>query len=162
MATPDITTISNSFTAEPTSNKAESLTDTQDANISKSSVTVQTLSIPMKVEALTSLVRAKLKHVLDEPLQEELAALLNLIPELDTSYNERFMPIVEIAVRSLLSETPNMALAKGIREDIERRVHRSPIITIIRGGGSPPTRVILGLGTLLYIVIPLIIFLLSL
>jgi hypothetical protein len=162
MANPDLVKVPDSFTAEVTTkptNEAEVAVDTLESNSSTTAVMVHTESIPTRLNALTSSIRDQLKPGLDESLQEELAALLNLIPELDTSYNERFIPLVEIAVLSLLSETPNIALAKRIREDIVDRVHRSPLVMVFRGGGSPPTRVILGLGSLLYIVIPLLILL---
>jgi hypothetical protein len=166
MTNPDLVKIPTSLTPEVNMNQptsgAEPPIAIPEGKSSTTAVMVHTESIPMNLNALTSLVRDRLKPGLDESLQEELAKLLNLIPELDTSYNERFIPLLEIAVLSLLSESPNIGLAKGIREDIEHRVHRSPLLTIIRGGGSPPTRVILGLGTLVYFVIPLLaIFLLS-
>src|SRR5690349_16297513 len=86
---------------------------------STTAVAVSTVLPPSKADALTSLVKSKMKPGLDETLQKELAELLNLIPELDGTYQERFIPLVEIAILSLFDETPNIALAQGVREDIE-------------------------------------------
>jgi hypothetical protein len=165
MSNPDVLNGPNTLTLEVNNGKQPTeevaAISMPEVNSPGNTVTVRTASTPMKLEALTSLVKDKLKPDLDEPLQEEIAALLNLIPELDNSYQERFIPLVEIAALSLLSETPNITLAKRIREGIEQSVHRSPLAAVVRGRGSPPTRVILGLGTLLYFFIPLLIILLG-
>jgi hypothetical protein len=165
MATPDLAKVSNSLLPEANldeaTNEEELPIVTAEGNGSATAVIVGTVSIPARLDALTSLVRDKLKPGLDKSLQNELGELLSLIPELDSSYHERFIPLIEIAVLALLSETPNTPLAKGIRKDLEHRVHRSPVAAIIQGGDSPATRVILGLGTLLCLVIPLLVIFVS-
>ena len=163
MTSQEIAKVSKDLTAELASQEMKDRTelamDTPKANGSTTAVMVHTESVPTRLNALTSSIRDKLRPGLEESLQEELATLLKLLPELDGSHNERYIPLIEIAVLSLLSERPNLTLAKGIREDIVDRVHRSPLVMMIRGGGSPPTRVILGLGSLLYFVIPFLILL---
>jgi hypothetical protein len=159
MSNPDTINISNSLTPkvahEVAAKKTEKPTGNPKSNNSTTTVMVQTEAIPTRLDALTSLVRDKMKPGLDKPLQEELAKLLSLTPELDNAYYKRIIPLMEIAVISLLSEKPNLILAEGIHKCIERYVHRSPFQSIIQGEGSPASRVILGLGTLIYTVIPL-------
>jgi hypothetical protein len=158
MTTPDIAAVSNVSTSET---DTQLVTDnSQISNVTSISTNSTSPEVPhteevsKRLSALISSVRQKLKPGLDKSLQAELAALLNLLPELDNSYHVRLIPLVEIAVQSLLSEKPNLPLAEGIRKGIEKNVQRSPLAMIVRGG-SPPARVIRGLGTLL-IVFPLI------
>lgn len=89
----------------------------------------------------------------DDALQLELARLLDLIPDLATARNARLFPMVELAARALACPKPKLKLAKAIRENLQRQLRLNPIKAILRGG-APPTRVILGLGTLLYFAIP--------
>jgi hypothetical protein len=135
------------------------LSEEQSMDTSGTAATTQTDSISKRLSVFTSLIRDKLKPGLDKQLQEELVGLLNLIPELDNTYYLPLMPLMEIAVQSLTSENPNIPLAAGIRKGIEKNVHRSPIAAIF-GGGSPPARVIRGLGTLLFLLIPVLTILL--
>ncbi len=159
MTTSDLTIDSNKIDPEPeiqpeTYKSHAPNIPSKDTN-SVDAVATNTESISERLRALTVSIREKLSPGVDKSLQAELATLLNLMHEIDNSYYEHFTPLLEIAIQSLLSEKPNLPLAQGIRKGIEENVHRSPLATIVRGG-SPPTRVIRGLGTLLFIVIPLL------
>jgi hypothetical protein len=149
-ATPEIT-------IQQTTNGVEIPIDASEGDSSTTVVTVRTVPIPKRLDALMALVKEKTRSGLDESLQKELAELLKLIPELVNPQHERLVPLAEIAVVALLSETSNNTLAKEIRENIERHIRPSPIQGIWKDP-SPPTRVIMGLGTLLYFVIPLLVF----
>jgi hypothetical protein len=94
---------------------------------------------------------------LDEELQRELAALLDLLPDLAEPPHSNFVPLVDVAAAALLCEKPNLLLARQIRENLSRRVRRrSPLVQALKGGGTPPVRVILGLATLLYFALPIL------
>ena len=158
MNTPNIAVDSNTSNDEP---EIQSITDkSQVSGIktkntkSSSAVVTNTKSISQHLSALTSSIKEKLKPGVDKSLQDELAALLNLMHEIGNSYYEHFTPLIEIAIESLLSEKPNLPLAQGIRKGVEANVHRSTL-EILRRGGSPATHVIRGLGTLLFTLIPL-------
>lgn len=125
------------------------------------SVTIRTSTVHEKIDAVTSLIKEKLKPGLDKSLQTEIAKLLSLIPELAKPQHQQLIPLAEIAAVALLSETPNVILAKEIRENIHGHVHPAPFTTMFRmfrGSSSPPTRVILGLGALLYFALPFLTF----
>ena len=158
MTTQDNTKVPNCASPEASNeldtNLAQKLTVFPQDN-GETTMIVSNKPAPTRLEELTSLVRENLRPSLDKSLQKELAELLSLVPELDSSLHERFFPLVEIAVLSLLSEKPNITLAEGIHKCIERRVRRSPLQAFIQIDGSPVSRVILGLGTLMSTVIPL-------
>jgi hypothetical protein len=99
---------------------------------------------------------ANLRPGLDEKVQEELSRLIILIPDVKTDY--LLTSEVELAAKALLLEPPNLPLAIQIRENIEKKAKRlrNPLSALFFGG-SPPTKVILGMGALLYLAIPLII-----
>ena len=139
---------------EPVTSKPPASNATPEDPGSNSSEMTITASVSNRLNALLALARERLRPGIDQSLQDELASLLKLIPEIDNSYYAKFAPLAEIALQSLLSETPNLALAKGIRRGIEENVHRSTL-QILLHGGSPPTHVIRGLGTLLFTLIPL-------
>lgn len=106
-----------------------------------------------RLDVIAAAIRESAKAELDEPLQTEMAEFLDILPELASAHHAQLIPLAEVAAAALTTEKPNVTLAKGIRENIERRLRRPAIFAFIRGG-SPPTRVILGLGTLLYFFIP--------
>lgn len=90
------------------------------------------------------------------PCAKQVAKLLKLFPDLHKVENVELFGLAEIAAAALISEQPNITLAKDITENIERRmrIYRSPFLGMLRGG-TPPTRVILGLGVLFYLAIPI-------
>ena len=94
----------------------------------------------------------------DERCQETLARLLSLLYELRKPQFAPHLPEWEIAVRALLASPRNEKLATELYERIRLKVRPplNPLVAVMRGG-SPPTRVILGLGALLYLAIPLLI-----
>ncbi|NOT97173.1 MAG: hypothetical protein HOP00_12820, partial [Nitrospira sp.] len=111
-----------------------------------------------RVLALADEIRSKLASSgdgLDPKSQESLARLLGLLHDLRKPEYTSYLLEWEIAVRALLASPNNQKFADELSDRIRYRVRPSlnPIVSIIRGG-SPPTRVILGLGTLLYFAIP--------
>lgn len=111
-----------------------------------------------EIAELADRIHAELRPGLDEKLQGELASLLGLFPRLDNSSSPILHKLARIATSALLSETPNLHLAKKLRERIENRLKlESNLIRSAIRGKSPAVRVVLGLGILLYCVIPIVI-----
>ncbi len=108
-----------------------------------------------RLEALLAEVRKNLRPGADDQVQSELAKVLKLLPYLRASEYAHLIGSAEVAIAALLIEQPNVKLAEGVRESIEFHVRpaRNPMTAILRGG-TPPTRVILGLGVLLYFALP--------
>ncbi len=115
-----------------------------------------------RIDALINKVNSNLQSGLDDPVQEELANWMNLLPEINSSPIPHLIGEAEVAVSALLFEKPDLTLAIRVREDIKKRVgkHRNLLIRILFGQGPPATKVILGLSALLCIGIPLSIVLL--
>jgi len=114
-----------------------------------------------RLEALTAEVKNGITPRMDEKVQEELGQLIGVLPYLRQSEYSHLIGAAEIAATALLSEQPNLKLAEEIRVRLSYRVRppRNPLVAVIRGG-TPPTRVIFGLGILLYFAIPFLYFLL--
>ena len=114
----------------------------------------------VRIERLIDDVKKQIKGGLEDNIQQELAKLLGLLHYLRRPEYAHLVSVAEIAFSALLSEKPNLVLAQKMSARISYLVRPSinPVIAIVRGvrGGTPPTRVILGLGTLLYFTIPLL------
>lgn len=111
-----------------------------------------------EIAELADRVHAELKPGLDEKLQCELASLLGLFPRLANSSDPILPRLAKIATSALLSESPNLNLAKKLRERLESRLNlESNLVRAAIRGKSPAVRVVLGLGVLLYFVIPILI-----
>jgi hypothetical protein len=111
-----------------------------------------------EIAELADRAHSELKPGLDKKLQIELGNLLGLFPRLAKSSDAILPRLAKIAIASLLSESPNIGLAKKLREGIEKRLNLdSSLIRSAIRGKSPAVRVVLGLGVLLYFVIPALI-----
>lgn len=108
------------------------------------------------VEMIASTIKSEMKPKLDEAMQHHIAELVALLPELSEPQDKRLIPMVQIAAAALMTEPPNITLAKELIERVRGRMRRSPFGVLVRAGGSSSSRVILGLGTLLYFAFPLI------
>jgi hypothetical protein len=110
-----------------------------------------------RLEALTAELKKGITPGMDEEVQEELGKLIGLLPYLRASEYSHHIGGAEIAATALLSEQPNLKLAKRILERLSYRIRpaKNPLIAVLRSG-TPPTRVIFGLGLLLYFAIPLL------
>ena len=111
----------------------------------------------VRIERLIDDVKKQIKGGLEDNIQQELAKLLGLLHYLRRPEYAHLVSVAEIAFSALLSEKPNLVLAQKTSARISYLVRPSinPVSAIMRGG-TPPTRVILGLGTLLYFTIPLL------
>ena len=76
-------------------------------------------------------VDSELRAGLDKSIQKELARLLNLLPDLQRRGAVELIGPVRFAIKAVLLEPANLALAKNIRSDVERRVR--PGIPVLRG-----------------------------
>lgn len=101
------------------------------------------------LEGVIQVLRETARQPLSPELQAEVAGLARLIPSLHRPENRRFIVLAEVAADALCAPTPNLALATSMRQAIEVRAKAPRVIRWIRGGGSPSTRVILGLGSML-------------
>lgn len=107
-----------------------------------------------RIESLIADTKTRLGPGLDDKVQTELAELLGLLHYLTRPGYSHLVGIADIAIAALLSEPPNLKFAKATREKLSHLVRPSPFKSIF--SGTPPTRVILGLGTLLYFAVPLL------
>jgi hypothetical protein len=113
-------------------------------------------SVSKRVEGLISAVKASIKPGLDETLQTEYAAIVGLLPDVEELGDFILIATLEVAVAALAQEKPNLKLASDLRVAIEDRVKRTnTIFGRIFFRGVPSTRVIIGLGLQLFIVIPI-------
>jgi len=118
----------------------------------------ESIEVQSEINQLAARIHASIKPGLDQKIQRELGVLLSLFPRLAQSTDSVLPRLTNIAVAALLSEAPNMDLAKEIRKCLEARIRieSNPVRAAVRGK-SPAVRVVLGLGVLAYLVIPLLI-----
>jgi len=117
----------------------------------------ESLSADERAERLAEDVKKNLKPGLDDKVQEELAELLGLLPYLRSVQYSHLLAEAEVVLNALLLEPPNLTLATELRRSLSYQVRpaRNPLLAAFgRGATSPPTRVILGLGWLLYFAMP--------
>lgn len=113
--------------------------------------------LPDRHQQIISDLQALLENNLAEEHQNEVGELINLLPDVCAVKDEALLASAETAAKALRSDPPNLDVAQRIKKDLKRRVgsFRTPWAAIIHGG-SPPSIVILGLGTLLYLAIPIL------
>jgi len=93
---------------------------------------------------------------LDPSIQKKLAALANLLPQLEKANEAILNSQAQIAADALLSPEPNVDLAEGVTKRLgERLKARTSFFYSAIRQGTPAVKVVLGLGVLLYIVLPL-------
>ena len=115
------------------------------------------------VDSILSGVKENLSRMTDNTIQTELALLLALAEEIRKPENTPFVSLLDIAVKSLLLDEPNVKLATKLRERISDRIRiRNSPLKMIWQSGTPPTLVIFGLGLVLYMVLAVAIVLLPL
>lgn len=107
-----------------------------------------------RVDALAESIKAGVKPGQDESLQHEIARLAQILRHLYDEPNLNAIARAEIAARALFQDEPNRVLAKETLDSLERYFGRNPIQAALRSR-SAPTRVIVGLGSLLYFGLPL-------
>lgn len=109
-------------------------------------------------ECLIQVLNEGMRPDLPEEHQDEMAELVNTLPDLDMPGCEELIGPAEIAAKALLLDPPNIKMASKITQYIKTQIrrYRNPMLAVMRGG-SPSSLVILGLGFLLYVVIPLVI-----
>ncbi|MDE0154617.1 MAG: hypothetical protein OXI88_11685 [Gammaproteobacteria bacterium] len=106
------------------------------------------------VDSILLEVKENLSKTTDNTIQTELAKLLALTKEIREPEYASFVSLLEIAVKSLLLDQPNVKLATDLRKKITKsiRIRKSPLNKIWQSG-TPPTLVIFGLGLLLYVIL---------
>jgi len=105
---------------------------------------------------LSASIQQALQPGLDPKLQTQIARLVGLLPKLAEERNPVLESSAGIAARALLAEKPNLELGRRICDGLEKTVLREKnILRSIFSSRSPALKVVMGLGTLLYIVIPL-------
>ncbi len=109
----------------------------------------------VRLEGMIRVVCERARISAEENVQSEIAAFAQVLPQLRNSYFEHLIPLAEIVCAALTAPDPNLTLAREVRTDLEKQLKSPKILRLIRSG-TPPTRVILGLGVLLYCVIPVL------
>ena len=109
-----------------------------------------------KVEGFIIELESQIPEGLDKDVQKHFGRLMNLLKYIKKDKYAYLLAHAKVAAKCLLLPTPNTKLAAETINSISFTVKgaHNPFIAIIRGG-TPPTRVILGLGMLLYIAIPI-------
>lgn len=91
----------------------------------------------------------------DEEVQKELACLVGLVPAVEKTRQMTLIETLAVAVENLTSNAPNLLFARELREKLQKEVRQNnSMLRRIFMSESPAVRVILGLGLLLYFVIP--------
>jgi hypothetical protein len=106
--------------------------------------------------SIAELIRLRIREKLDPEIQKQLATLTNLLPQLDKVDDIILNAQAQIAADALLAPEPNVDLAKAVTKRLAERLKaRTGFYYSIINKGSPASRVVLGLGVLLYLVLPL-------
>lgn len=113
-----------------------------------------------KVEAIVEASKEGFKTDAKSGVQSNLARLLVLLNKIRKSKEYGLLGPIEVAAKGLLAETPLTHLSNSIIRRTERELSIKSTIFGLILSGTAPTRVILGLGTLLYFAIPLGLYLL--
>ncbi|MCK8044713.1 hypothetical protein MSG37_07445 [Shewanella sp. 1CM18E] len=110
----------------------------------------------LEVEKFISKLEGQITEGLDKEVQKLFGKLMNLLKYIREDDYQYLLGHARIAAKCLLLPSPNLQLAEKTIDSISFAVKgaHNPFVAIIRGG-TPPTRVILGLGILLYLAIPL-------
>jgi hypothetical protein len=106
-----------------------------------------------RVDAIAEGIKGGIGSGQDESLQCEFARLTLILERLYRNLDLGEVVSAEIALKALVQDKPNLALAKEVLDKLEVRVRRSVFTALLRME-SAPTRVILGLGVLLYFGLP--------
>jgi hypothetical protein len=108
-----------------------------------------------RVDAIAESIKQGVKQGLSDPVQHEIARLADILRYLYDGPNLSAMARAEIAARAILQDEPNVILAKATLDSLEMEYRRSPFAprSLLRFG-SPSARVLLGLGSLLYVGLP--------
>src|SRR5689334_7082041 len=70
-----------------------------------------------RTELIAQAIKDRIQPELDDSQQTELAELLDLLPDLAQPEHSHLIPLAEIAAAALISEKPNLTLAKTVREN---------------------------------------------
>lgn len=139
-----------------------SIVDVRQATLSLGSSATVSASVGEprpRVEKLSRAIYETLPISLSTEAQESLAKLLRVLPQLTVSGYDDLIPQAEIAAKAILANPPSLTLADAIQTELSDRVGSRPgVFRSLFRGGSPPTRVLLGMGTLLYFLVPLLAF----
>jgi hypothetical protein len=111
-------------------------------------------------ERLIGRLRLGIHPGMEPAVQKEAAALIALITDLVAQEFNEFFCEIDLAITALLSDPPNLTLASRIRTHVRRRTNLFLRPLLFLRSGHPAIQVILGLGTILYLAIPLAVFLL--
>lgn len=109
-----------------------------------------------KVEIFIKELEEQITEGLDKDVQKLLGRLMTLLKYIQEDKYQYLLPHAKVAAKCLLLSTPNTKLAEQTIDSISFAVKgaHNPFAAVIRGG-TPPTRVVLGLGILLYLAIPI-------
>ncbi|MDE0284905.1 MAG: hypothetical protein OXN26_10200 [Gammaproteobacteria bacterium] len=88
------------------------------------------------VDSILLEVKENLSKTTDNTIQTELAKLLALTKEIREPEYASFVSLLEIAVKSLLLDQPNVKLATDLRKKITKsiRIRKSPLNKIWQSG----------------------------
>lgn len=102
------------------------------------------------------------RNAIDEKLQKEVASLTNLLPLLAKVGDVILMSQARVVMSAFKADVPSLELTKIIIKRLHERLRArtSPYYSVVRDG-YPAAKVIFGLGVLLYFVIPISLFVVS-
>lgn len=108
-------------------------------------------------EPLAGRFTARLEAPQSPELQQELAALLALLPEVLEHLGSADLELLRTAVWALVAEEPQLEYSRGLRTSLRTAVNRKTRLLGIPNltSRSPSALVVLGLGFFAYFVIPL-------
>ena len=106
-----------------------------------------------RVDVLAEGIKSGIKSGQGEPAQHELARLAVILRDLYDGTNLAAIARAEIVAKALFQDEPDLVLARECLDSLEYDFRPKPWVLFLFGG-SPPRRVILGLGSLLYVGLP--------
>jgi hypothetical protein len=109
---------------------------------------------------LATRVERALSGNVPEELQQELAALVTLIPDTLERLGAEQLQMLRSAVRALLGEKPNFTYARELKGVLQRSINekKSPLRLSLWQKESPAILVVMGLGFFAYFAAPLALF----
>lgn len=109
--------------------------------------------LEVRVDALIDAIQNYCSHEVSDEVQHLLADLIRAI-NLSRKNNElHLVPSIEIAFRAATAEKPSLILARDVSDSVLKELRSGTKF-------SPPVRVIIGLGFLLFVTIPALLYIL--
>jgi hypothetical protein len=110
------------------------------------------MDMSKEVKKVLNEIESALAGKIEPEVQGTLADLTILLHDIEQTQSESLLKATRVALKALLSPDPEVKLAERIRDDIRVRLGKGLLQT-------PALLIVIGLGSLLYLMIPFLIWL---